>query len=241
MVVKKGLSKAFTREVISEDTLAPSEFKVTPIKLSRSYADSPIEEIQKYKQMESSFEEDRAAEERLRKARIPTESILDREKLDRVVKRLNMLKKMRLEQERQQAAAQVQAQKAAQAQAQAQNAKPVSPPAPPIEKAPSSPKEEMPAKKQENSPPTNKAGFIQKLNFFRNQKPEQERRQAAAQVQKVNPVSKPSEKVSATNSNVAAPNKPQANNPPINKGNEPKKQDPSMKTKKDNSLKEPSF
>ncbi|GEM_PF-4380483 len=165
MVVRKGLSKAFTREVISEDTLAPSEFKVIPVKLSRSYADSPIEELRKQKQMESSFEEDKAAEERLRKARVPTETLLDRDKINRVVQRLNTFKKMRLEQEKQQAAEQVQkvnqqtqkqaTEQGGKANQQAQKISPA-PPLTPPQKIQAPQKQELPVKKQENQPPAQK-------------------------------------------------------------------------------------
>ncbi len=167
MIIKKGLSKSFTKEVISEDTLAPSEFKVVPINLSKSYADSPIDEIRKQKQVESSFEDSKAAEERLRKARVPTEVVLDREKIGRIVQRLNTFKKMRLEREKQQEAA------------KAQNVSPVSQSGSTDKKASAIPTNgDLSAKKQENK---------------------------------------------------------------SDKGNEPQKRDSSVKNKKEDALKEPSF
>ncbi|OGJ16941.1 hypothetical protein A3K73_00975 [Candidatus Pacearchaeota archaeon RBG_13_36_9] len=162
MTIKKGLSKAFTREVISKDSLAPSEFKVVPIKLFRSYADSPIDEIRKDKQMESSFAEARVAEERLRKARVPTESILDREKINRVVQRLNTLKQMQAEKARQEAAK--------------PQATPLISPSAPVENAP----------KKENSPPASKGSFIQKLNVFKKAQAEKPKEQEAAKPQDTN-------------------------------------------------------
>ena len=208
MATRKGLSKAFTREVITEDELSPSEFKVVPVKLSRSYADSPIEEIRKQKQMESSFVDARAAEERLRKARTPTEAVLDREKIDRVVQRINTFKKMQAEKAKQEAAAKAQEVKLVTSSA--------------------------PAPRPENSPQSNKGGFIQKLNVFKKVQTKEPAEQGAAKAQDASKtVQLSAEKAPISPKNDASVKK-QENNSPAGKDSE-------TKNKKDNSVKEPSF
>jgi hypothetical protein len=94
MIKKRPIVKKFTRPVKSDEALSPSDFKVLPRFVPRSYEDSPIEDIMSSKSLEERPNEQKKEV----KAVAPDETAsIDREKIRRIAKKLSLLKQLDLE------------------------------------------------------------------------------------------------------------------------------------------------
>ncbi len=102
MAKKKSLVRVFTRQVKSAEDMAPSQFVVRPKFKLDSYEDSNIDEIKKYKELDEGPIK-KNIKPKTKKIIPKKVENLDREKIKRIAKKLNMLKKLDLENKKKQA------------------------------------------------------------------------------------------------------------------------------------------